>query len=95
MTLRRTFLVIAGLAAVSACGGSSVSSDSSNPNSIATSSTVVASPSGEGNQVNTESPGTSVAPVAVAVDPENLLIDSSLDIAAIDGPVVLWFWAPG
>lgn len=92
MTSRRISFVLGGLVALSACGGSSGSSIASSP---VASSTVTESSNSANNQGSVESATTAVPPVTVGVDPTNLLIDSSLDIAAIDGPVVLWFWAPG
>jgi hypothetical protein len=93
MKLRRTFSLLAVAVSLSACGGSSGSS-----------SAVVTEPSGS-NEVNAGTTNSTMASNSapqvepslppLETDPAKLLIDSSLDIGAIDGPVVLWFWAPG
>lgn len=89
MNLRRMALLLGAVATIGACGGASESSDATPANSVS-------APSSTQTTVVNGEPGESFAPpVTVGVDPANLLIDSSLDIAAIDGPVVLWFWAPG
>ena len=87
---RRIVLLLASSALVlGACGGESASSDIpdvTSPSSVAESTTTVA--------VN--SPTTQAASTTSAlVSPADVLVDLSYDIEAIDGPVVLWFWAPG
>lgn len=69
------------------CGGDSASSETSMDVSAASTEVPVTngatSPSTDG--VSTEPP----------TSPMELLVEASYDIEAIDGPVVLWFWAPG
>lgn len=89
MNMRRIALLLGSVAVLGACGGASETSDVTSTNSAS-------APTPTQSTVPTVDPSEpSVAPVTVGIDPTNLLIDSSLDIAAIDGPVVLWFWAPG
>ena len=93
MKVRRAVSLFAVALFLNACGGSSGSS-----------SPVVTEPTGS-NEVNVGSTDSTTASSAapqseptlppLETDPAKLLIDSSLDIGAIDGPVVLWFWAPG
>lgn len=79
-----------GLLALAACGGDSASSETSNPALGAPSPT-------SGVAVTDVGPTSSVGVTAAGETPAptDLLVDSSYDIEAIDGPVVLWFWAPG
>lgn len=93
MKRSRTSLLVASVVALSSCGGSTASSTESVPSQAPPSSADSVPASVTTGSTNSEV--TTLPPVTVAVDPTNLLIDSSLDIAAIDGPVVLWFWAPG
>lgn len=87
---RRIVLLLASSALVlGACGGESASSDIpdvTSPSSVAESTTTVAV-----NSPTTQAASTTSAPAS----PADVLVDLSYDIEAIDGPVVLWFWAPG
>lgn len=80
-------LLSVGLWALVSCGGESASSEASSGASASSAAVPVtdgaASPPTDA--IGTEPPST----------PMELLIDASYDIEAIDGPVVLWFWAPG
>lgn len=73
--------------ALVACSGDSASSEVSQEAPASSEAVSVTngatSPSTDGG--STESP----------TAPLELLVDASYDIEAIDGPVVLWFWAPG
>lgn len=89
----RSSLAIGVVATIISCGGSSVSSNESLSSSAPSSSSITTPATVAEGSANSDV--TTLPPVTVGVDPANLLIDSSLDIAAIDGPVVLWFWAPG
>jgi len=85
---RRIVLLIAsGALVLGACGGESASSvvrDVTSQPSVADGTTTVNSPT-------TQAASATSAPAS----PADVLVDLSFDIEAIDGPVVLWFWAPG
>lgn len=85
---RLTSVVLcAGLLAMAACGGDSASSEVSME--VPSSSTAVPVTNGD---TSSSTDGVSTDPPS---SPVELLVDASYDIEAIDGPVVLWFWAPG
>jgi hypothetical protein len=96
MTFRFTAAAVSGLVLVSACGGSSESSVANSPETTFVANTNAASGSNGEASIPTTQPETAVTTLLpLGGDPADLLIDSSFDIGAIDGPVVLWFWAPG
>lgn len=76
-----------GLLVGAACGGDSASSDVSMR--VPSSSTAVPA------TTDAPSPSTEGASTEPSTAPVELLVDASYDIEAIEGPVVLWFWAPG
>lgn len=78
-------LIFLALMALISCGGDSASSESA-VSSPETSAVVPSTDSGV-------APSTDVG--SAPATPVELLVESSYDIDAIDGPVVLWFWAPG
>lgn len=81
---RRTLLALAASALVlAACGGESASSD------------IVDATSGSTPASESTSATRSTSETSATTSPADVLVDSSYDIGAVDGPVVLWFWAPG
>lgn len=89
MNRRLILLLASGALVLGACGGESAFSDIpdvTSQSSVAESTTTVA----------VTSPTTQAASATSApTSPAEVLVDLSYDIEAIDGPVVLWFWAPG
>ena len=87
--------LVAGLLAVAACGGESATSITSEALVESSAAPSTADPTAPPNDSTVAEPSVTTQ----VVGPVELLIDGPHDIdgeiAAIGGPVVLWFWAPG
>lgn len=88
MSRRIVLLLASGTLVLGACGGESASSDTPG---VTTESAAEGTTTVVVNSPTTQAASTAPAPTS----PADVLVDLSYDIEAIDGPVVLWFWAPG
>lgn len=89
MSRRIVLLLASGALVLGACGGESASSET--PDATIGSSVVESPTTAVANSPTTQAASATAAPVP----PDEVLVDLSYDIEAVDGPVVLWFWAPG
>lgn len=88
MNRRIVLLLSAGALVLGACGGESASSDVAD---VTSGSAVAETTSAPEDSSTTQA----VAATSAPTSPADVLVDLSYDIEGIDGPVVLWFWAPG
>jgi hypothetical protein len=96
MRLRVVAGTVSGLFFLGACGGASESTvANSSESSVVANTNAVSGSDAPSSDPTTPSGSAVTSPLPIGGEPANLLIDSSLDIGAIEGPVVLWFWAPG